>query len=65
MLNLHKTPSLQQAENDFKMGDFMTPCLYLPILSEQELSIQNVLETIEKFKMGFVLINRADGKLKG
>lgn len=65
MLNLHKTPSLQQAENDFKMGDFMTQCQYLPILSEQELSIQNVLETIEKFKMGFVLINGTDGKLKG
>ena len=65
MLNLHKTPSLQEAENDFKMGDFMMPCQYLPVLSEKGLSIQNVLETIEQFKMGFVLINGADGKLKG
>jgi len=65
MLNLHKTPSLQEAENDFKMGDFMTPCQYLPILSENELSIKSVLETIEKVKMGFVLINDTSGKLKG
>ena len=65
MLNLHKTPSLQEAVNDFIMGDFMTPCKYLPVLSEQELSIKAVLETIEKFRMGFVLVNDPSGKLKG
>ncbi len=65
MLNLHKTPSLEEAENDFKMGDFMTPCQYLPILSESELTIKTALETIEKFRMGFVLVNAAAGKLKG
>ncbi len=65
MLNLHKTPSLQEAENDFLMGDFMTPCKYLPILPEQDLSIKSVLETIEKFRMGFVLVNDDTGKLKG
>ena len=65
MLNLHKTPSLQAAENDFKVADFMTPCQYLPILNEGDLTIQSALQTIEKFKMGFVLVNDADGKLKG
>ena len=65
MLNLHKTPSLQTAENDFKMADFMTPCQYLPIISESDLTIQHALQTIEKFKMGFVLVNDKDGKLKG
>ena len=65
MLNLHKTPSLQEAENDFKMGDFMTPCQYLPVLAEQDLSLKTVLETIEKFRMGFVLVNDEAGRLKG
>lgn len=65
MLNLHKTPSLQEAENDFKMGDFMTPCQYLPVLTESDLTIKTALETIEKFRMGFVLVNDAAGKLKG
>jgi ribulose-phosphate 3-epimerase len=65
MLNLYKTPALQAAENDFQLADFMTPCKYLPILAEAELSLQNALQTIEKYKMGFVLVNGADGKLKG
>ena len=43
----------------------MTPCQYLPVLNEGELTLQSALETIEKFKMGFVLVNDADGKLKG
>ena len=29
------------------------------------MSIQQALQTIEKFKMGFVLVNDKDGKLKG
>jgi ribulose-phosphate 3-epimerase len=65
MLNLHKTPSLQVADNDFLVADFMTPAKYLPVIQEDSLSIQNALATIEKYKMGFVLVSDADGKLKG
>ncbi len=65
MLNLQKAPSLQVEENDFKLADFMTPVKYLPVIEEADLSISKVLQTIETYGMGFVLINDVEGKLKG
>ena len=61
MLSFYKTP----AGGDFLVGDFMTPASYLPVLQENELSFAKVLQTIEDYKQGFVLIVDENGKLKG
>jgi ribulose-phosphate 3-epimerase len=61
MLSLHKAP----AGGDFLVSDFMLPLAYLPVLDEQELTFEKVLQTIEDFKQGFVLITDKNKMLKG
>jgi pentose-5-phosphate-3-epimerase len=52
MLSFYKTP----AGGDFMVSDFMVPTTYLPLLNEKDLSFAKVLQTIEDYKQGFVLI---------
>lgn len=61
MLSFYKAPS----GGSFSVSDFMVPAPYLPVLNENNLSFDKVLETIEAFKQGFVLVTDKDQKLKG
>ena len=61
MLSFYKTP----AGGDFLVKDFMVPASYLPVLHERELTFGKVLQTIEDYKQGFVLIIDENKSLKG
>jgi ribulose-phosphate 3-epimerase len=61
MLSFYKTP----AGGDFLIRDFMMPAAYLPVLKEQDLSFAKVLQTIENYKQGFVLITDENSILTG
>ena len=61
MLSLYKAPS----GGTFHVGDFMVPMSYLPVLKEHELDFVEILQCIESFRQGFVLIVDEMNKLKG
>jgi hypothetical protein len=61
MLSLYKTPS----SGSFHVADFMVPLAYLPVLDERELDFVKILQCIESFRQGFVLIVDEEKKLKG
>jgi pentose-5-phosphate-3-epimerase len=61
MLSFYKAPS----GGSFSVSDFMVPASYLPVLDDNDLSFEKVLQTIETFKQGFVLVTDKDQKLKG
>jgi CBS domain-containing protein len=62
MLSFHKTPSEHKS---FSVAEFATPVKYLPVLKENELDFKTILQTIERFAMGFVLITNNEGNLTG
>lgn len=62
MLSFHRTPSEHKS---FSVAEFATPVQYLPVLKENELDFKTILQTIEQFAMGFVLISNNEGKLTG
>ncbi len=62
MLSFHKKPT---AHNTFKVCEFATPVKFLPVLKQGEVDFKNVLQTIEKFALGFVLVTDDAGKLTG
>ena len=61
MLSFYKTPS----GGDFLVKDFMVPVKYLPVLHERDLTFEKVLQTIEDYKQGFVLIVDEKQSLRG
>lgn len=61
MLSFYKTPT----GGDFLVKDFMVPTAYLPVLEERDLTFGKVLQTIEDYKQGFVLIVDESKSLKG
>jgi CBS domain-containing protein len=61
MLSFYKTPT----GDTYKVSDFMMPVDYLPILDENDLDFLKVLQTIEAFKQGFVMITDSGSQLKG
>ena len=61
MLSFYKTPT----GDTYRVSDFMVPVNYLPILDENDLDFLKVLQTIEAFKQGFVMITDLASKLKG
>ena len=61
MLSFYKTPT----GGDFLVKDFMVPVKYLPVLQEHELTFKKVLQTIEDYKQGFVLIVDEKQSLRG
>lgn len=52
-------------ESHFSVGDFMIPLSESPKVQESDLSLRNVLESIESGKLGFTLITNTDNKLIG
>lgn len=64
MLSLHKAPN-GEVENPLTVSDFLTPVAYLPVLKQDEPGLQEVLESIENYGLGFVLIADEPGQLRG
>lgn len=61
LMNLTK----REIESHFHVEDFMTPINECPVVLKNDLSLKNVLETIEKGNLGFCLILEQDGDLMG
>ncbi len=62
MLRFHQSPN---GHKSFSVAEFAMPVQLLPVLKKPELSFLQVLQTIEKFALGFVLITDEEGKLQG
>lgn len=56
LMNLTK----RNIESNFHIEDFMSPLEECPIVYENELSLENVLQTIEKGNIGFCLVLKTD-----
>lgn len=56
MLNLMRTPESIDTANHILVKEFMIPKQYMPVLKYQNIDFKKVLQTIELFKLGFVLI---------
>ena len=52
-------------ESHFSVGDFMIPLSESPKIQESELSVRNILESIDAGKLGFTLIVNVDNHLVG
>lgn len=63
MLSLHKTQA--EGHSNFTVSEFATPVANLPVLVNHNLQFTTILQTMDKYAMGFVLITGADGKLQG
>lgn len=55
----------EEVESHFHVRDFMLLPDELPILRENEVGLERILKTIEKYAMGFVLVVDDAGKLAG
>ena len=61
LMNLTK----REVESEFKIKDFMIPFEECPIVNENDLSIQSILEAIETGNMGFCLVVNQNNIFKG
>lgn len=61
LMNLTK----REIESHFHVGDFMIPIEECPVVSIEELSLKDVLETIETGNLGFCLVINEKGMLHG
>src|ERR1043165_9534837 len=62
MLSFHRSAN---GHSKFRVAEFATPVKYLPVLEQGELNLENVLQTIEKGGLGFVLVTDQAGQLAG
>ena len=62
ILSFHKTPS---EHKNFRVSEFATPIKFLPVLKQNEIDFRTILQTIEKFALGFVLITDKEERLTG
>lgn len=63
VLSLHKTPNGNGVH--YRISDFYIPAVHLPVVTESETSFKNILQQIEKYGQGFVMITDSRGKLTG
>ncbi len=63
MLNLMRTPENLDAAQHIAVKEFMIPKQYMPVLKQQDVDFKKVLQTIEYYKLGFVLIE--NGQFEG
>ena len=63
MLNLMRTPESLDAAKHIAVKEFMIPKQYMPVLKQQDVDFKKVLQTIEQYKLGFVLIE--NGQFEG
>lgn len=62
LLSFHQSPN---GHKSFMVSEFATPVQFLPVLKESEIDFKTILQTIDKFAQGFVLITDNEGKLTG
>ena len=63
MLSFHKTPN--NKPGSYLLSDFSVPVKYLPVLKKTDADFKTILQTIEKFGLGFVAITDESGALEG
>ena len=63
MLSLHKAQA--EGHSSFTVSEFAVPVANLPVLVNTNLQFTTILQTMDKYAMGFVLITGTDGKLQG
>jgi pentose-5-phosphate-3-epimerase/predicted transcriptional regulator len=61
LMNLTK----RNVESQFVLRDFMIPLAESPVIHESNLSFKNILETIEKGKLGFAIVVRENNEYVG
>lgn len=61
LMNLTK----REIESQYQVADFMMPLEECPVVQKENISLQLILETIEKGNLGFCLITNQSGDLKG
>lgn len=61
LMNLTK----REIESQYQVADFMMPLEECPVVQTENISLQLILETIEKGNLGFCLITNQSGDLKG
>lgn len=61
LMNLTK----RDIESHYHVGDFMTPLEESPVVRLEEISLKNVLQTIETGNLGFCIVINKDGILSG
>ncbi|HLP21337.1 MAG TPA: CBS domain-containing protein, partial [Chitinophagales bacterium] len=62
MLSLHKS---NNGHSNFKAMEFAIPVKYLPVLKKNGPDFKTVLQTMDTYAMGFVLVTDDEGKLAG
>jgi ribulose-phosphate 3-epimerase len=62
MLSFHKKPT---GHKTFSAAEFATPARFLPVLKKEELNFKTILQTIDKYALGFALVTDENGKLEG
>lgn len=63
MLSFHKAPNGEQ--HTYAVSDFAVPVKYVPVLKREEANFKSILQSIEKFGLGFVAIVDENGGLEG
>ena len=61
LMNLTK----REIESHYHVGDFMIPLEECPVVNNADISLENILLTIEKGDLGFCLVLNPDGTLMG
>lgn len=61
LMNLTK----REVESQYEIKDFMIPLADAPVISENNLDLQSILETIEHGKLGFCVVTQAEHKFAG
>lgn len=61
LMNLTK----REIESHYHVGDFMIPLEECPVVRHENISLENILTTIEKGDLGFCLVLNSDQTLKG
>jgi pentose-5-phosphate-3-epimerase len=64
LLRMHRTQDVE-LENSFVVADFATPLAQIPLLQEESLSVVQILQNMEQYRMGFVAIIDEQKTLKG
>ncbi|MCS6934604.1 MAG: CBS domain-containing protein [Chitinophagales bacterium] len=62
LLNLHRAP---ESVSELTVGDFCMPASHMPVIAEHDCKLQRVLETIENYRRGFVLVTDDTLRLRG
>lgn len=63
VVSFHKTPDGNGVS--YNVSDFFIPAEHLPVVNESDTSFKNILQQVEQYKQGFVMVADSKGKLTG